>query len=174
VSSAQQAARAFKTAWFAKAARKARIKDDELREAIQEVMKGQADDFGGGVFKKRLTLAKSYATLSGKQIEQLLADNELVEIRHGDENEVQGQYIRGDSDVCGDASPGRRTRQGDDARFDSRQTAERHGAQTAHGRPEARPTGFSLKPATYRGAAPGIKSFCFFFFRKRRYFLVLF
>jgi hypothetical protein len=31
--------RAFKTAWFAKAARKARIKDDELCEAIEEVMK---------------------------------------------------------------------------------------------------------------------------------------
>jgi len=54
VSSALQAARAFKTAWFAKAARKARIKDDELRQALQEVMKGQADDLGGGVFKKRL------------------------------------------------------------------------------------------------------------------------
>ena len=47
-------ARVFKTAWFAKAARKARIKNEELCEAIQEVMKGQADDLGGGVFKKRL------------------------------------------------------------------------------------------------------------------------
>ena len=37
-----------------KAARKARIKDDELCEAIKEVRKGQADDLGGGVFKKRL------------------------------------------------------------------------------------------------------------------------
>lgn len=46
--------RTFKTAWFVKAARKARIKDDELCEAIQEVMKGQADDLRGGVFKKRL------------------------------------------------------------------------------------------------------------------------
>ncbi|WP_202800491.1 type II toxin-antitoxin system RelE/ParE family toxin [Novosphingobium sp. Rr 2-17] len=34
--------RTFKTAWFVKAARKARISDDELCEAIQEVMKGQA------------------------------------------------------------------------------------------------------------------------------------
>ena len=49
-----QTARAFKTAWFAKAARKARIRDDELCEAIREVMQGQADDLGGGVFKKRL------------------------------------------------------------------------------------------------------------------------
>lgn len=46
--------RMFKTAWFAKAARKARIYDDELREAVFETIKGQADDLGGGVFKKRL------------------------------------------------------------------------------------------------------------------------
>jgi hypothetical protein len=46
--------RAFKTAWFAKAAKKAKIKDAELRIAIQQVMLGQADDLGGGVFKKRL------------------------------------------------------------------------------------------------------------------------
>ena len=46
--------RTFKTAWFSKAAGKARIGDDELCEAIQGVMKGQADDLGGGVFKKRL------------------------------------------------------------------------------------------------------------------------
>jgi hypothetical protein len=46
--------RAFKTAWFAKAARKARIDDEELCRAIAEVRLGQADDLGGGVFKKRL------------------------------------------------------------------------------------------------------------------------
>lgn len=46
--------RAFKTAWFAQAARKALIADKELCEAIAEVRKGQADDLGGGVFKKRL------------------------------------------------------------------------------------------------------------------------
>ncbi len=46
--------RAFKTAWFAKAARKALINDEELCEAIGEVRLGQADDLGGGVFKKRL------------------------------------------------------------------------------------------------------------------------
>jgi hypothetical protein len=51
---AKEATRAFKTAWFAKAARKARITDDELCGAIEEVRKGQADDLGGGVFKKRL------------------------------------------------------------------------------------------------------------------------
>ena len=51
---AGESARAFKTAWFAKAARKALIDDEELCEAIAEVRKGQADDLGGGVFKKRL------------------------------------------------------------------------------------------------------------------------
>ena len=51
---AEETARAFKTAWFAKAARKALIDDDELCKAIAEVRKGQADDLGGGVFKKRL------------------------------------------------------------------------------------------------------------------------
>src|SRR5271155_5394520 len=51
---ANRTARTFKTAWFAKAARKAQIDDDELCEAIAEVRKGQADDLGGGVFKKRL------------------------------------------------------------------------------------------------------------------------
>ena len=46
--------RVFKTAWFAKAARKERISEPELRAAIREILRGQADDLGGGVFKKRL------------------------------------------------------------------------------------------------------------------------
>jgi len=46
--------RAFKTAWFSKAAKKARIDDVVLRAAILEVIRGQADDLSGGVFKKRL------------------------------------------------------------------------------------------------------------------------
>ena len=50
----EEAARTFKTAWLTKAALKARITDDELCEAIAEVLKGQADDLGGGAFKKRL------------------------------------------------------------------------------------------------------------------------
>jgi hypothetical protein len=52
--SESETARVFKTAWFAKAARKAGVKDDELCEAIDEVMRGQCDDLGGGVYKKRL------------------------------------------------------------------------------------------------------------------------
>ena len=46
--------RAFKTAWFSKAASKARIGDSALIAAIREVMQGQVDDLGAGVFKKRL------------------------------------------------------------------------------------------------------------------------
>lgn len=46
--------RTFKTAWFSKAARKALIADQEICEAMEQVRKGQADDLGGGVFKKRL------------------------------------------------------------------------------------------------------------------------
>ena len=86
--------RVFKTAWFSKAARKARIKDDELCEAIEEVMKGQADDLCGGVFKKRLNknmhrsivLAKGgkfwvYAYLSAKKDRANIDDDELVAFR---------------------------------------------------------------------------------------------
>ena len=46
--------RTFKTAWFSKAARKALIADKELCDAVEQVRKGQCDDLGGGVFKKRL------------------------------------------------------------------------------------------------------------------------
>jgi hypothetical protein len=49
-----EAPRTFKTEWFAKAAKKAGIGDDELCKAIKQVLKGQADGLGGGVFKKRL------------------------------------------------------------------------------------------------------------------------
>jgi hypothetical protein len=49
-----QVSRAFKTAWFAKEVRKAKISDAELCRAIEQVALGQADDLGGGVFKKRL------------------------------------------------------------------------------------------------------------------------
>ncbi len=62
----EETARAFKTAWFAKAARKALIDDEELCKAIVEVMKGQADDLGGGVFKKRLDKTGIEAFLSSR------------------------------------------------------------------------------------------------------------
>jgi hypothetical protein len=89
-----KANRVFKTAWFAKAARKARIGDTELCEAIAEVMKGQCDDLGGGVFKKRLNrnmhrsiiLAKGgkywmYAYLFAKKDRANIGDDELIAFR---------------------------------------------------------------------------------------------
>lgn len=61
--------RVFKTAWFTKAAKKARITDGELCSAIRQVMLGQADDLGGGVFKKRLgkNLYRSLVLARGRQ-----------------------------------------------------------------------------------------------------------
>jgi hypothetical protein len=91
---AEETARAFKTAWFAKAARKALINDEELCEAIAEVRKGQADDLGGGVFKKRLDknrhrsiiVAKGrrywvYAYLFAKKDRANIEDDELKAFR---------------------------------------------------------------------------------------------
>lgn len=46
--------RVFKTDWFDKVARKRGIPDKDLCDAANEVMLGQADDLGGGVWKKRL------------------------------------------------------------------------------------------------------------------------
>ncbi len=94
--------RTFKTAWFAKAARKARISDPALLEAVREVALGQADDLGGGVFKKRLNdnrhraivLAKSgdfwvYVYLFAKQDRANIDDDELRTFR-----ELAGLYRR--------------------------------------------------------------------------------
>jgi hypothetical protein len=52
---AERYERVFKTAWFSKVAKKAHIDDEELCVAIRQVMLGQADDLGGGVWKKRLS-----------------------------------------------------------------------------------------------------------------------
>ncbi|MDE2445457.1 MAG: type II toxin-antitoxin system RelE/ParE family toxin [Alphaproteobacteria bacterium] len=46
--------RSFKSSWFAKAAKKAHISDQELARAVSQAILGQADDLGGGIFKKRL------------------------------------------------------------------------------------------------------------------------
>jgi hypothetical protein len=86
--------RVFKTAWFSKAARKALIADDELCTAIRQVMLGQADDLGGGVFKKRLDknrsrsiiLAKGgrywvYEYLFAKKDQANIKDRDLVRLR---------------------------------------------------------------------------------------------
>ena len=92
--SAKLPSRVFKTAWFTRAARKARIGDGELCVAIQQVMAGQADDLGGGVFKKRLNdnmhgsiiVAKGgrywvYAFLFAKQDRANISPDELVAFR---------------------------------------------------------------------------------------------
>jgi hypothetical protein len=86
--------RVFKTAWFSKAARKARIADEELCSAMRQVMRGQADDLGGGVFKKRMRknlyrsiiVAKggrnwAYAYLFAKKDRANIERNELDEFR---------------------------------------------------------------------------------------------
>jgi hypothetical protein len=58
--------RTFKTRWFAKAARKARLSDEELCRAIEQVRLGQADDLGGGVYKKRLGKNKDRSIILAK------------------------------------------------------------------------------------------------------------
>ncbi len=91
---ARSSQRVFKTAWFSKAARKASISDKELCAAIRQVMLGQADDLGGGVYKKRLgknlyrsiVVARSgtywiYVHLYAKQNQANIDDAELVEYR---------------------------------------------------------------------------------------------
>ncbi len=69
--------RAFKTAWFTKAARKARIGDPALIAAIREVMQGQADDLGGGVFKK---LAQAFAGMTDSELGAALSQDDLLEL----------------------------------------------------------------------------------------------
>lgn len=63
---AMEVARVFKTAWFTKAAKKALIKDSELCAAVAAAMAGQADDLGGGVFKKRLDKNRSRSIILAK------------------------------------------------------------------------------------------------------------
>ena len=91
---AENLSRIFKTAWFAKAAKKARITDEELCTAIRQVMQGQADDLGGGVFIKRLKdnrhrsiiIAKGgkysiYVYLFAKKDRYNIATDELAEFK---------------------------------------------------------------------------------------------
>lgn len=89
-----RAARTFKSAFFAKAARKAGIRDTELCRAIVQVMKGQVIALGGGVYKKRLNknehrsiiLAKGgrhwfYTYLFAKKDRDNIEADELKEFR---------------------------------------------------------------------------------------------
>jgi hypothetical protein len=86
--------RVFKTAWFARAARKIRVSDRDLLEAARGAMQGQADDLGGGVYKKRLNrnmhrsivLAKGgqrwvYEYLFAKKDRANIDDDELAAFR---------------------------------------------------------------------------------------------
>lgn len=86
--------RVFKTAKFSKDAKKARIRDDDLCVAIRQVIAGQADDLGGGVFKKRLNnnmhrsiiLAKGgrqwfFEYLFAKNVRDNIDDDELAAFR---------------------------------------------------------------------------------------------
>jgi hypothetical protein len=86
--------RVFKTAWFAKASKKAHISDEEFCAAIAQVMLGQADDLGGGVYKKRLgrnlfrsiVIAKGgrywvYAYLFAKQDRANIDEDDLNRLR---------------------------------------------------------------------------------------------
>jgi len=87
-----EAARVFKSAPFAKAAKKALIKDEELCEAIGEVLKGQCDDLGGGVYKKRLNKNRHRSIVLSKGrglwiCEYLFAKKDRDNI---DNNELEG------------------------------------------------------------------------------------
>jgi hypothetical protein len=86
--------RIFKAKAFAAAAKKAGISDQALIDALSEVMKGQADDLGGGVWKKRLNenrhrsivLAKGrhywvYQFLFAKKDQSNITKNELSAFR---------------------------------------------------------------------------------------------
>ena len=103
--------RLFKTKRFATQAAKAWIGDDELREAFTEMLNGQADNLGGGVWKKRLNanrhrsivLAKGsgywiYQFLYAKKDQSNISQAELIGFRKMAKTycgltEVQVQYL---------------------------------------------------------------------------------
>ena len=58
--------RVFKTKWFAREAMRRTISDTELCDAVAAVMQGQADDLGGGVWKKCLNSNRDRAILLAK------------------------------------------------------------------------------------------------------------
>ena len=86
--------RLFKTRQFAGAASKSWIYDSELREAFGQLLRGQADNLGGGVWKKRLNqnrhrsivLAKGrqywvYQLLFAKQDQSNISQKDLAWFR---------------------------------------------------------------------------------------------
>ena len=81
--------RVFKSAWFAKAVRKARISDNELCKAIQQVLIGQCDDLGGGVYKKRLSKNEYRSIILSRSgtywvFEYIFAKNDRANIDNSD------------------------------------------------------------------------------------------
>lgn len=115
--------RVFKSAWFSKAAKKTLIHDHELCAAVKQAMLGQADDLGGGVFKKRLNdnmhrsiiLARAgkwwvFEYLFAKKDRDNIEDDELVQFRalaknYAMLNDTQiGQLIDGNhlKEICHD------------------------------------------------------------------------
>ncbi len=109
--------RTFKTSWFAKKARKIGISDAELCRAVKQVRLGQAEDLGGGVFKKRLhnndyrsiILAKGgkywiFNFIFSKQGKKSLDDDELENFRtlakaYGRLGEMQLTVLLKDKDL---------------------------------------------------------------------------
>lgn len=97
--------RTFKTKWFD--SHSEGISDEELCEAIEELKRGQGDDLGGGVWKKRLNknlhrsiiLAKArgrwiYAFLFAKKDQENINRAELIQFRklakyYGDASQAQ-------------------------------------------------------------------------------------
>ena len=97
-----QKPRAFKSSRFARDAKKAGISDADLCRAFGQMLKGQCDDLGGGVFKKRLNknehrgivLAKGgnrwiYEYVFAKKDRENIDDDELRAFR-----KLAGDYAR--------------------------------------------------------------------------------
>ncbi|TAT72135.1 hypothetical protein ELI54_29930 (plasmid) [Rhizobium ruizarguesonis] len=61
---------AFKTGWFTKAARKARISDSELLKTIRQVAEGKAGDLGG-VWRSNMAKALSTRTMRSRRFTRL-------------------------------------------------------------------------------------------------------
>lgn len=109
--------RTFKTSWFTKKAKKIGISDADLCKAVSQVRKGQAEDLGGGVFKKRLhnneyrsiILARSgkywiFNFIFSKQDKKSLDDDELEDFRtlakaYGKVDEAQLSVLLKDKDL---------------------------------------------------------------------------
>lgn len=110
----KQCPRFFKTKAFTKLAAKSRIEDVELLRSGSDLTQGKGISLGDGVWKKRLNknmhrsiviekaafklLATQYAAMNERQLDDLLATKEVLEIgNHGDATSIQERCIRGNS-----------------------------------------------------------------------------